>query len=938
MKSRNTYSKRGIAVLCIAALLCAESIPSLTMKARAEEERQETEELLNDAIDELLNPENKSENSNEPGGNNTLHTVNCKEETVYVITDAAGGVSDVIVSDWLKNADGSDLLNDVSILDGVENVKGNETFTVGTENTLIWQAQGHDIYYQGNTDAPLPISLHVTYYLDGREISPEDLSGKSGHIRIHFDYENLATYTSVVDGEEMTVYVPFTVVTGLILDTERFNNITVTNGKTISNSNQYLVLGVAFPGLKESLDADRTRLDDKLDEMKIDAEEINIPDYIEIEADVTNFRLIMTMSAVTPDALNQLGFTGINNTDGIKELQNDMDRLRDASAQLRDGTGKLNDGVQELYDGAGELYDGTATLTNGVNELRDGTRTLADGADTLKDGAGTLADGAVSLQQGITAYTDGAAQIADGLNTLNGGLSALSQVEQLAGGAKQLEQTLAAALGLSGLDEAQKMQTASQIISLLDQYGSQISRIAAALNAMDADASSSLDTLQNALNDTSLRTAYETAVTLTNSGTSRPPAKAPAASSGISVDEENESSDESDIVDADEGVIDDTENIGDGHDETENDDDDVNGGTSTGNEEQTEGSNDGTGDTGIADSESSDKINESITDGVPEESAVETDDEIQDGIESQDDEENIESDEMADALAALSAPRIVRLDTGSGSQYADQLSGLLQTCMAAYQDMESSQEQAAASGQSAGGHLQQAAAAAQSLAGGNTASAQTLVSEYNTAWDEYQSARRYERAALADIIKILGAYQKITAMQTWAYVFQLSSGIQKLNGALPALTDGVNQLAQGANTLVQNSPALLSGAGSLTAGARALANGSSELYNGVLELENGADELYDGSSKLRTGAGELLDGVRELADGVRTLNEGMIEFDEEGIEKLADAFDLDVTTLINRLNLIHEAGETYTTFTGVDERMDSTVKFIFRTDAIDDRQ
>ena len=321
MKLRNTYSKRGIAVLCIAALLCAESLPALTLKARAEEdeeERQETEELLNNALDDILNTESGNANTTGAADNNARNISNCKEETVYVITDATGGVSDVIVSDWLKNADGSDLLNDVSILDGVENVKGNETFTVSAENTLIWQAQGHDIYYQGNTDAPLPISLHVTYYLDGREISPKDLSGLSGHIRIRFDYENLATYTSVVDGEEMTVHVPFTVVTGLILDTERFNNITVTNGKTISNSNQYLVLGVAFPGLKESLDVDRTRLNDKLDEMKIDTEEINIPDYIEIEADVTNFRLIMTMSAVTPDALNQLGFMGINNTDGIK--------------------------------------------------------------------------------------------------------------------------------------------------------------------------------------------------------------------------------------------------------------------------------------------------------------------------------------------------------------------------------------------------------------------------------------------------------------------------------------------------------------------------------------------------------------------------------------------------------------------------------------------
>ena len=74
-----------------------------------------------------------------------------KEETVYVVADNSGKAKDVIVSDWLKNPDGNETIEDVSDLKDIKNVKGKEKFEE-KDGKIIWKAKGKDIYYQGKTD------------------------------------------------------------------------------------------------------------------------------------------------------------------------------------------------------------------------------------------------------------------------------------------------------------------------------------------------------------------------------------------------------------------------------------------------------------------------------------------------------------------------------------------------------------------------------------------------------------------------------------------------------------------------------------------------------------------------------------------------------------------------------------------------------------------
>ena len=323
-----------------------------------------------------------------------------KEETVYFITDASGNVDKTIVSDHLYNRDGKDTIEDVSSLSDIENVKGDEEFSQDGDK-LQWKADGNDIYYQGTTNAEAPVSQKVTYYLDGKEISPEDLAGKSGKVTIHFDYTNNTSYTETVNGEKVTVSVPFAAITGLVLD-DSFSNIEVTNGDVKENNGSSIVLGYALPGLSDSLDVEDSDF----------ADGVTIPDYFEVTADVEDFSLSTAMTFVV-NAANYVGVEGAS-LDSVDDL---LDELSDATEQLQDGSA-------ELADGADTLADGAKTLKDGMSTLKTGLASYTDGANQINTGLNTLNSSVPSLTSGIATLNSSAKSLSDGVALLNSTVSA----------------------------------------------------------------------------------------------------------------------------------------------------------------------------------------------------------------------------------------------------------------------------------------------------------------------------------------------------------------------------------------------------------------------------------------------------------------------------------------------------------------------------------
>ncbi len=356
-----------------------------------------------------------------------------KDETVYVLADANGVKNKVIVSDHIGNPDGSNTVKEVSDLLDLKNVGGDETFT---ENggEVIWNADGNDIYCQGTSNDSLPVDIRVTYKLNGAEISPEEIAGKSGKVTIRFDYTNNAFEEKTINGEKAKIYVPFAAVTGLMLDNGNFRNVEVTNGKAVNDGSRTVIIGTAFPGLKESLGLS-------------DNEKIAIPDYVEITADATDFSLMNTFSLITNEVFNNIDIDLGSEGETITE---DVDKLSDAMNQLIDGTDALHSGLTELLEKSGDLADG-------VGKLNDGALKLSDGAANANDGASKLYDGSLKLSDGL-----------DTLTASNKDLTAGS--EQIFGSLLDMANAQLEASGITGhtLTISNYAETLDQIIASLD--------------------------------------------------------------------------------------------------------------------------------------------------------------------------------------------------------------------------------------------------------------------------------------------------------------------------------------------------------------------------------------------------------------------------------------------------------------------------------------
>lgn len=320
-----------------------------------------------------------------------------KDETVYVLTGADGSVKKIIVSDWLKNELGSASVADKSDLSDIENVKGDESYTINGDNMTVWDAQGNDIYYQGNIQKELPVGLSVRYYLDGKSVSPEELKGKSGKVTIRFDYENRQYETVQINGVNQRIYVPFAMLTGMILDNDTFQNVQITNGKLVNDGDRTVVVGLAFPGLQENLNLSR--------------DDLSIPDSVEITADVTNFSLGMTVTLACNDLFSQLGDVDLTSLDSTSAL----DQLTGAMDQLLNGSSSLYEGLSTLLDKSGELVSGVEELAQGAAAIKSGADSVDDGAAQLKAGLANLSSGLNTLSANSEALNSGAKQVFNSL-------------------------------------------------------------------------------------------------------------------------------------------------------------------------------------------------------------------------------------------------------------------------------------------------------------------------------------------------------------------------------------------------------------------------------------------------------------------------------------------------------------------------------------------
>ena len=778
-----------------------------------------------------------------------------KDESVYLISDANGNVNKTIVVDHLKNKDKKDTLEDASNLSDIENVKGKEKFTQSGDK-LTWQAGGKDIYYQGTATEEPPVTQKVTYYLDGKEISPEDLAGKSGKVKIRFDYTNTTSYTETVNGEKQTVSVPFAAITGLVLG-DGFENIEVTNGKAEVSDSSSVVLGYALPGLKNSLGIKDKDLDG----------DVNIPEYMEMTADVKNFSMPAAMTFVV-NASDYVSTDGIDTSD-LDDMIND---LKDASTQLQDGSKTLAEGTDTLTDGLSTLQSKLGTFASGVGTLQSGLKTYTDGVSTLSGGLNKLNSNVPTLSNGITTLNSSAKSLNDGVALLNATVSAkftdsekktlLDQVHSTLESQKSEIEKQAQTTVASQKTAIQKQAQSAVDLQKTDIQKQAQSTVADQKEDIEKKAQAAVDDQKEQIKSVAAETvkqqeteiknqaasAVEQEFTsgktdyITNEAKKQLASIKPVIESGVKAQFVQKMAEKNPaITDYDSAKTFFDQNVG------------------------------------MKDGAAEACVNEQI-DTIINNLAGSVASTVKD----------------ASKIAAGEAAYTAASQTAGEAAYTG---ASLAAGTAAYTAARQTAGEAAYAGASLAATTAAYTGASQAA---TTAAYTGAVSGAEQA--TITSAEQTKATVAASINqKQANGYSLVTGMKA------LADGTQTLYNSVPTLTSGIKQLVDGSNTLVANNA----------------------------QLNSGASQLADGTNQIVSGVDQLTTGSHTLSEGAHTLADGMVQFNEEGINKILDAYNGDLKPFTDKLQAVIDAGEEYQTYSAIADGQTGSVKFIYKLASID---
>jgi len=786
-----------------------------------------------------------------------------KDETVYVVTDKSGKAANITVSEWLKNEGSYESLDDLTNLSDIVNVKGDESFIL-SGNELTFAAGGSDIYYQGTMAASekLPVELKITYTLDGKEVSADDIAGKSGKLVMKIQYVPNEKTEKMINGEKKEIYLPFLAATGMLLSADKCTNVEITNGKVISNGNYNVVVGIGIPGLSANLGLEGE-----------DAEKI--PDTVEITANVKDFDLDMMMTFVSNEVFSELDF---EEADSISDLDEQIKTLSDASSQLREGIKTLREGIETLNtgssalaNGAAQLDEGAAALAAGLDSALSGSKQLVSGSGELENGLQKLmssftgTNGAVSaaeqLDSGAAALAAGVSQLAEGLNTT------FSQIAASQQGAAKTYSDYLAATGLSGANVESDTEIQQQLTQYIGSYAMRCIGINNEILTTKQEEIKQKKTAEAMAENQELIEAIKQQVIAENQAAVTERVKA-------------------EVMAENKEYID------------------------------------------------------SIQQRVQKQVQPEIEEQVKQEI------PQIQQQIMQEYMAA-------HPDLALSGQIPEQAMQEIQQQVTQRVTQEITQQVTQAVTQQATQEVTAAygkiieAQVTQELTKMTEAEVtqaltpevmqtvtQELTAMVTQAVTDDAVLKEYNEkiAALVQAAGQKGAYTALKTISDGAASQDLTGNLGKLVSGSGELADGIAKFRAAVGREGDISTETIFGA------LYHLSQGSSQLYTGMVSLDDGVSQLESGSNTLADGTGslkekipELLSGIEKLLDGSRTLETGMNEFDEDGIQKIADMYNGDVKEFIENVKAVAEAGKEYKTFTKLADNQEGSVKFIITT-------
>ena len=288
-----------------------------------------------------------------------------KNETIYSTLNYNGVIKKTTINTRLSDLEKGSIV-DYTKLDDIKNINGREKFSLDS-GTLTWKSTGKDIFYQGKVTEELPIKVTAKYYLNGEEVNPKKIKGKSGDVKIVYSFTN-ASYD-----KSSGMYTPFVVTTTSIINSDNNTDIDISNGKVVNTGTKNIVTGISAPGLYDS----------------VGLSELKDMDKVTITYNTTKFSMNEVYFIITPKLLSEVD---VNMLSKVDSLNSSLNTLQNGMNELQNGSSTLNDGAKKIEQGTKSLNDGLKSATNGMQEVNSGASELNSKVTSINSLVNALVD------------------------------------------------------------------------------------------------------------------------------------------------------------------------------------------------------------------------------------------------------------------------------------------------------------------------------------------------------------------------------------------------------------------------------------------------------------------------------------------------------------------------------------------------------------------
>lgn len=288
-----------------------------------------------------------------------------KNETVYSTLNYNGVIKKTTINTRLSNLEKGSVV-DYTKLDDIKNINGREKFSLDS-GTLTWKSTGKDIFYQGKVTEELPIKVAAKYYLNGEEVNPKKIKGKSGDVKIVYSFTNESYDKS------SGMYTPFVVTTTSIINSDNNTDIDISNGKVVNTGTKNIVTGISAPGLYDS----------------VGLNELKDMDKVTITYNTTKFSMNEVYFVITPKLLSEVD---VNMLSKVDSLNSSLNTLQTGMNELQNGSSTLNDGAKKIENGTKSLNDGLKSASVGMQEVNSGASELNSKVTSINSLVNALVD------------------------------------------------------------------------------------------------------------------------------------------------------------------------------------------------------------------------------------------------------------------------------------------------------------------------------------------------------------------------------------------------------------------------------------------------------------------------------------------------------------------------------------------------------------------